>query len=70
MYKNIIMFAATSMPLFEGAVVTILKQYNGDFGFQRMYGSLGPLVMTPVSGWLIDKFSSYSGTQDYRWVTW
>ncbi|KAA0185186.1 hypothetical protein HAZT_HAZT007759, partial [Hyalella azteca] len=56
---------ATSMPLFEGAVVTILKQYDGDFGFQKIYGSLGPLIMTPVSGALIDAFST-DGSQDYR----
>lgn len=56
------------MPLVEGAIVSILKQYNGDFGFQRIYGSLGPLIMTPLSGLLIDTFSGYSGSQDYRWV--
>ncbi|KAF2367900.1 Major facilitator superfamily associated domain [Trinorchestia longiramus] len=57
---------ATSMPLIEGATVCILKQYDGDYGFQRMYGSLGPLIMTPLSGALIDTFSSYTHTQDYR----
>lgn len=54
------------MPLFEGAVVSVVKQYDGDLGFQRIYGSLGPLVMTPLSGMLIDKFSSLYDTEDFR----
>ncbi|RXG53163.1 Major facilitator superfamily domain-containing protein 6-A [Armadillidium vulgare] len=57
---------ATSMPLLEGAAVTIIKQHGGDFGFQRMFCNVGMMVMTPISGTLIDHFSKVNGIEDFR----
>ncbi|RXG51873.1 hypothetical protein Avbf_12790 [Armadillidium vulgare] len=52
---------ASSMPLLDGAAVTILKEHNGDFGFQRMFANLGMMIMSPISGMLIDYFSIQNG---------
>ncbi|ROT66551.1 hypothetical protein C7M84_015430 [Penaeus vannamei] len=58
--------AATTGTLFNGAAVAILKQHDGDYGLQKVYGSLGSIVLTPISGLLIDVFSDASGRQDFR----
>ncbi|XP_042222971.1 major facilitator superfamily domain-containing protein 6-like [Homarus americanus] len=57
---------ATSFTLFDGAAIAILKQYSGEYGLQRLYANLGAIVVTPVSGVLIDVFSDMSGTQNYN----
>ncbi|XP_037783152.1 major facilitator superfamily domain-containing protein 6-B-like isoform X2 [Penaeus monodon] len=57
---------ATTGTLFNGAAVAILKQHDGDYGLQKVYGSLGSIVLTPISGLLIDVFSDASGRQDFR----
>ncbi|XP_047496923.1 major facilitator superfamily domain-containing protein 6-like isoform X1 [Penaeus chinensis] len=57
---------ATTGTLFNGAAVAILKQKGGDYGLQKVYGSLGSIVLTPISGLLIDVFSDASGRQDFR----
>nr|XP_053644364.1 major facilitator superfamily domain-containing protein 6-A-like [Cherax quadricarinatus]XP_053644365.1 major facilitator superfamily domain-containing protein 6-A-like [Cherax quadricarinatus] len=56
---------ATSFTLFDGAAMAILKEYKGEYGLQRLYGNLGAIVVTPVSGVLIDVFSDMHGYQDY-----
>ena len=53
------------MPLLEGAAVTILKEHDGDFGFQRLYCNLGMMVMTPIAGALIDYSSKINGFEDF-----
>lgn len=57
---------ATSFTLFDGAAMAILKEHKGEYGLQRLYANLGAIVVTPVSGVLIDIFSDMNGTQDYR----
>ncbi|XP_042874834.1 major facilitator superfamily domain-containing protein 6-like isoform X2 [Penaeus japonicus] len=57
---------ATTGTLFNGAAVAILQKHNGDYGLQRVYGSLGSIVLTPISGVLIDVVSDASGRQDFR----
>ena len=54
-----------SIPMFEGAAVAILRKHNGDFGFQRLYVNVGAIIMTPLTGMLID-YTSRSGAEDYR----
>lgn len=49
--------------------MAILKEHRGDYGLQRLYGNLGAIFLTPISGILIDHSSSVSGEQDYRWDT-
>ena len=58
-----------SLPLFEGAVIAILRNNNGDFGLQRLYANIGTVVMTPISGVLIDVISSKSGTDNFRYLS-
>ncbi|RXG51870.1 Major facilitator superfamily domain-containing protein 6 [Armadillidium vulgare] len=58
--------STSSMPLLDGAAVTILKEHNGDFGFQRMFANLGMMIMSPISGMLIDYFSIQNGFDDFR----
>ncbi|MPC90707.1 hypothetical protein E2C01_085704 [Portunus trituberculatus] len=57
---------AASFSLFDGATMAITKQYGGDYGLQRLYSNVGSIVMTPISGALIDYFSDRGGLQDYR----
>ncbi|KAL7638051.1 UNVERIFIED_CONTAM: hypothetical protein RMT77_011676 [Armadillidium vulgare] len=60
------LFVASSFTLFESAVLTIVTEHNGDLGLQRIYGNIGQLVMTPISGSLIDHFSRLNNMEDYR----
>ena len=58
---------AASFTLFDGAAMAILKKNRGDYGLQRLYGNLGAIFLTPISGFLIDYYSDVNGEQDYRW---
>ncbi|XP_069194850.1 major facilitator superfamily domain-containing protein 6 [Procambarus clarkii] len=53
---------ATSMTLTRGAAMVILREHNGDYGLQRLCGSLGGIILTPISGLLMDA----TGEQDFR----
>ncbi|XP_042865012.1 major facilitator superfamily domain-containing protein 6-like [Penaeus japonicus] len=57
---------ATSFTLFDGATMAVLKEHKGDYGLQRLYGNVGAIVVTPLSGVLIDVFSEIFQRQDYR----
>ena len=47
--------------LFEGAVVSIIKQHGGDYGLQKLFGTFGAVIFGPLSGLLIDFGHNYSG---------
>ncbi len=55
-----------AMVLFEGACVAVVIEYKGDLGLQRMFGILGTMIFSPVSGALIDHFSVDQNIPDYR----
>ncbi len=50
---------ASSLMLFEGAVVSIIKQHGGDYGLQKLFGTFGAVIFGPLSGVLIDQAKSY-----------
>ncbi|XP_071542622.1 major facilitator superfamily domain-containing protein 6-like [Panulirus ornatus] len=52
--------------LFEGATLSLLKKHGGDYGLQRIWGYIGCMVFTPLSGWLIDTMSYGVSSPDYR----
>ena len=52
---------ASSLMLFEGAVVSIIKQHGGDYGLQKLFGTFGAVIFGPLSGVLIDFGQGYSG---------
>ena len=52
---------ASSLMLFEGAVVSIIKQQGGDYGLQKLFGTLGAVIFGPLSGILIDFGHAYTG---------
>jgi hypothetical protein len=43
-------FRASSLMLFEGAVVAIIKEHGGDYGLQKIFGTMGAVVFGPLSG--------------------
>jgi hypothetical protein len=51
------------MDLFAAASVVLVNQVGGDYGFQRMFGFIGVAIFSPISGALIDYFSSDTNTQ-------
>lgn len=57
-----------AMVLFEGASLAVVMQYKGDLGLQRAFGVIGLMIFSPVSGALIDYFSSGQDIPDYRSV--
>ncbi|XP_045105276.1 major facilitator superfamily domain-containing protein 6-A-like isoform X2 [Portunus trituberculatus] len=57
---------AASFTLFDGATMVILRRSGGDYGLQRLYGNLGIVVLTPLSGTLIQWYSGSQLIQDYR----
>ena len=51
------------LDLFVGASVALVNQVGGDYGFQRMFGFIGIAIFSPISGALIDYFSSDTSAQ-------
>jgi len=54
------------MVLFEGACLAVVIECKGDLGLQRMFGILGTMIFSPVSGALIDYYSQGQPTTDFR----
>ena len=54
--------------MFEGAVIAILREQKADYGLQRIYGSIGGMISSPLSGMLIDYASGNKGYADFRLV--
>jgi len=58
----------TTFAMFEGAVIAILREQEADYGLQRIYGSIGGMISSPLSGLLIDYASKGKGYTDFRRV--
>ena len=58
--------ASGSMVLFEGACLAIISRVKGDLGLQRIFGLIGLMVFSPISGAMIDHFSVGESIPDYR----
>ncbi|KAL0901417.1 hypothetical protein ABMA27_006683 [Loxostege sticticalis] len=56
----------TAFAMFEGAVIAIVREQRADYGLQRVYGSLGGMISSPLSGLLIDYVSRGKGYTDFR----
>jgi hypothetical protein len=62
------MIGGTAFAMFEGAVIAILREHKADYGLQRIYGSIGGMISSPLSGMLIDYASNLQGYPDFRYV--
>ncbi|XP_065567359.1 uncharacterized protein LOC136031641 isoform X3 [Artemia franciscana] len=51
--------------LFDAIVLSMVKEHNGDYGKQRFFSMLGLGSISPLSGVLVDWFSSIKGSRDY-----
>ncbi|XP_011504820.1 PREDICTED: uncharacterized protein LOC105367748 [Ceratosolen solmsi marchali] len=60
------MIGGTAFAMFEGAVIAILREHKADYGLQRIYGSIGGMISSPLSGMLIDYASNLQGYPDFR----
>lgn len=58
--------SGTSFAMFEGAVIAILREHKADYGLQRIYATIGGMISSPLSGWLIDFASEGKGYTDFR----
>ncbi|XP_072940582.1 uncharacterized protein [Epargyreus clarus] len=56
----------TAFAMFEGAVIAIVREQRADYGLQRVYGSIGGMISSPLSGLLIDYASRGKGYTDFR----
>ncbi|CAH0405302.1 unnamed protein product [Chilo suppressalis] len=56
----------TAFAMFEGAVIAIVREQRADYGLQRVYGSIGGMISSPLSGLLIDYVSRGKGYTDFR----
>ncbi|KAL0268916.1 UNVERIFIED_CONTAM: hypothetical protein PYX00_010697 [Menopon gallinae] len=56
---------STTYSMFEVAVIAILREHKADYGLQRIYSTIGSMVASPLSGFLIDYASRGSGGTDY-----
>ena len=41
---------SSSMSLFDGASIAIIKQHGGDFGLQKVFGAIGSIIFSPIAG--------------------
>ncbi|KAF7271686.1 hypothetical protein GWI33_015479 [Rhynchophorus ferrugineus] len=60
------MVSGTSFAMFEGAVIAILREHKADYGLQRIYATIGGMISSPLSGWMIDFASKGKGYTDFR----
>ncbi len=51
-------FLVGSATLFDGAALVVVNEVRGDFGFQKMFGLIGISIFSPISGALIDTFTT------------
>ena len=58
--------AGGSMVLFEGACLAVINKVKGDLGVQRIFGLIGLMSFSPLSGAMIDYFSVGLNVADYR----
>lgn len=58
--------SGTAFAMFEGAVIAILREHKADYGLQRIYATIGGMISSPLSGWLIDYASRGKGYTDFR----
>ncbi|KAL1492391.1 hypothetical protein ABEB36_010643 [Hypothenemus hampei] len=58
--------SGTSFAMFEGAVIAILREHKADYGLQRIYATIGGMISSPLSGWMIDFASKGKGFTDFR----
>ncbi|XP_041974938.1 uncharacterized protein LOC121730128 [Aricia agestis] len=58
--------SGTSFAMFEGAVIAIVRDQRADYGLQRLYGSMGGMISSPLSGLMIDYASRGKGYTDFR----
>jgi PPP family 3-phenylpropionic acid transporter len=49
------------MPLSDSMVVAVAQAFNTGYGSVRVFGSLGWILIVPVSGWLIEHFGFKAG---------
>ncbi|XP_012278915.1 uncharacterized protein LOC105698878 [Orussus abietinus] len=60
------MIGGTAFAMFEGACIAILREQKADYGLQRIYGSIGGMISSPLSGLMIDYASSGKEYTDFR----
>ncbi|KAF5275349.1 hypothetical protein FQR65_LT04177 [Abscondita terminalis] len=60
------MVSGTAFAMYEGAVIAILREHKADYGLQRVYATIGGMISSPLSGWLIDYASRGKDFTDFR----
>ncbi|CAH1964467.1 unnamed protein product [Acanthoscelides obtectus] len=58
--------SGTSFAMFEGAVIALLREHKADYGLQRIYATIGGMISSPISGWMIDYASKGKSYTDFR----
>lgn len=58
--------SGTAFAMFEGAVIALLREHKADYGLQRIYATIGGMISSPISGWMIDYASRGKGYTDFR----
>ncbi|XP_046451303.1 uncharacterized protein LOC124199517 isoform X3 [Daphnia pulex] len=60
------MFISGSATLFDGASLVLVNEVRGDFGFQKMFGFIGIAIFSPISGAMMDHFSTNEKDKNFR----
>lgn len=55
-----------AMVILKGACLGLTIEVKGDYGLQRLFGLLGVMIFSPVSGALIDYYSQGLPVSDFR----
>ena len=55
----------TTYTLIDTTVLSYCSRFHVDYGFQRLWGTLAALVVSPLSGKIMDLFS-HAGVMDFR----
>ena len=54
--------------MFEGAVIATIREQKADYGLQSIYGYLGAIIASPLSGLLIDYAIIGKEYTDFRYL--
>ncbi|KAJ2940630.1 hypothetical protein O0L34_g14735 [Tuta absoluta] len=63
-FMGTIMLSA-GVTIMDPIALTMIQQYGGDFGRERLFSSIGMAIFSPITGMLIDMRSKQVGYTDY-----
>lgn len=59
---------SASVTVMDPIALTMVQQYGGEFGRERLFSTIGMAIFSPITGLVIDYSSRKLGYTDYSWA--